>query len=82
MWSSVDGLCLAAGCWCSETSGVCTKVRAKVPGVLGMNILSHCHQGLFGQHSTALFDLPAVLKVPSSFFQVLQDCHQVDTQPV
>lgn len=45
-----------------------------VPGVLGMNILSRCYQELFGQHGTALFDLPVVTQFPnvSRAFQYCQ----------
>lgn len=58
--------------------GVC----AEVPGVLGMNILSRCYRELFGQHGTALFDLPVVSQAPNFVFQALQHCHQVDVQSV
>lgn len=53
---------------------------AQVPGVLGMNILSRCYQELFGQHGTGLFELPAVSQAPSSVFQALQHCHQIEAQ--
>ena len=33
---------------------------ARVPGVLGMNVISKCYQELFGQHGPTLFDLPSV----------------------
>lgn len=58
--------------------GVCVDV----PGVLGMNILGRCYQELFGQHGTALFDLPIVSQAPHSVFQALQHCHQFGGQSV
>ncbi|CAM4713469.1 unnamed protein product [Leuciscus chuanchicus] len=50
-----------------------------VPGVLGMNILGRCYQDLFGQHGTALFELPVVAQSPS-VLQALQHCQQVSTK--
>ena len=47
-----------------------------VPGVLGMNILRRCYSTLFGQHGSALFDLPTVAEAPKSVVQALQRCHQ------
>ncbi len=58
-----------------RAGGVC----AEVPAVLGMNILGRCYRELFGQHGTALFDLPVVSQAPNSVFQAL---HQVDVQSV
>lgn len=56
--------------------GLCTRV----PGVLGMNVLSRCYQGLFGQHGPALFDSLSTIDVPNSVFQALQYCRRVDNQ--
>lgn len=50
-----------------------------IPGVLGMNILGRCYQDLFGQHGTALFELPIVAQSPS-VLQALQHCQQVSTK--
>lgn len=49
---------------------------AQVPGILGMNVLNRCYQELFGQHGTALFDMPSVKKGGTSkpVFQALQHC--------
>lgn len=51
----------------------------QVPGVLGMNVLKRCYQGLFGQHGPALFELPDVSKAPHFVFQALQHCSDVNT---
>nr|XP_055029293.1 uncharacterized protein LOC129418561 [Misgurnus anguillicaudatus] len=53
---------------------------ARVPGVLGMNVLSCCYRELFGQHGPSLFDLPGVSQAPNSVFQALQYCHHVEIQ--
>lgn len=50
-----------------------------IPGVLGMNILGRCYQDLFGQHGTALFELPIIVQSPS-VLQALQHCQQVSTK--
>lgn len=42
---------------------------AQVPGILGMNVLRRCYQELFGQHGTALFDVPSVLGPLSRCFK-------------
>lgn len=49
-------------------------LRDQAPGVLGMNVLSRCYQGLFGQHGPALFDLPEVSEAPCFLSQALQEC--------
>lgn len=46
------------------------------PDVLGMNILRRCYSTLFGQHGSALFDLPTVIEAPKPVVQALQICHQ------
>lgn len=38
---------------------------ADVPGILGMNVLGRCYRELFGQHGSALFELPFVTRDPS-----------------
>lgn len=53
--------------------GLCTKV----PGILGMNILSRCYQELFGQHNPALFELPSLLQAATFVTQAFQHCHEV-----
>ncbi len=40
-------------------------LAGRVPGVLGMNVLGRCYQELFGQHGSALFELPVVSQAPS-----------------
>ncbi len=54
---------------------------AKVPGVLGMNVLGKCYQGLLGQHGPSLFEFPPVASAPVSFVRALQYCHQTTTLP-
>lgn len=73
---------LCAGCGVLVVRDPPAGVRAEVPRVLGIKILSRCYQGLFGQHGVAFFDLPVVLKAPSSVFQALQYCKQVKSQAV
>lgn len=51
----------------------------QIPGVLGMNVLKRCYQGLFGQHGPALFDLPDVSKALRFISQALQYCSEVNT---
>lgn len=53
---------------------------AQAPGVLGMNVLGRCYQGLFGQHGPALFDSTPVSGAPKPVFQALQHYHQVSIQ--
>uniref|UniRef100_A0A9J7YG95 Gypsy retrotransposon integrase-like protein 1 n=1 Tax=Cyprinus carpio carpio TaxID=630221 RepID=A0A9J7YG95_CYPCA len=57
-------------------------LAGRVPGVLGMNVLGRCYRELFGQHGSALFELPAVSQAPSFITQALQHCHQADIKPV
>ncbi|XP_016300864.1 uncharacterized protein LOC107657336 [Sinocyclocheilus anshuiensis] len=52
-------------------------VSLEVPGVLGMNILGRCYQGLFGQHGSAFFDLPVITQLPG-VSSALQCCRQVN----
>lgn len=52
----------------------------KVPGVLGMNVLSKCYHELFGQHGSALLKDPSVSKASAPLFQAFQHCHQADVQ--
>ena len=54
---------------------------ARVPGVLGMNVISKCYEELFGQHGPTLFDLPSVSAAPHSVVKALQYCHQAVIQP-
>ncbi|XP_076847994.1 uncharacterized protein LOC143493459 [Brachyhypopomus gauderio] len=54
----------------------------KVPGVLGMNVISKCYQELFGQHGPTLFDLPSVSAAPQPVVRALQHCHQAEAQPM
>ncbi|XDV46755.1 hypothetical protein PO909_016595 [Leuciscus waleckii] len=55
---------------------------AKVPGVLGMNVLGKCYQGLLGQHGPSLFEFPPVASAPVFVVQALQYCHQTSTLPL
>lgn len=48
---------------------------ADVPGILGMNVLSRCYRELFGQHGSALFELPFVTR-DLSIAQAFQDCQR------
>lgn len=54
-------------------------VSLDVPGMLGMNILGWCYQELFGQHGTALFDLP-IVKQLLAMSSALQYCQQVSAR--
>ncbi|XP_062844567.1 retrovirus-related Pol polyprotein from transposon 412 [Trichomycterus rosablanca] len=57
-------------------------MAAKIPGVLGMNVISRCYQELFGQHGPTLFDLPSVSTAPQPVVRALQHCHQAEVQPM
>lgn len=48
---------------------------ARVPGVLGMNVIRKCYLELFGQHGLALFSQPCVSEAPGPVVQALQRCH-------
>ncbi len=54
----------------------------EVPGVLWMNILGRCYQELFGQHGSALFDLPVITQLPdvSLKSKCIANCHQVSAR--
>ncbi|KAK0141252.1 hypothetical protein N1851_021767 [Merluccius polli] len=54
---------------------------SKVPGVLGMNVLSKCYREFFEQHGQSLFEVPSLTQAPTSLLQAFQHCHQVETQP-
>lgn len=56
--------------------GICTRV----PGILGMNILSRCYQELFGYYGPALFDSPSSVEAPNFVIQALQHCHYMHDQ--
>ncbi|KAK0134422.1 hypothetical protein N1851_030008 [Merluccius polli] len=56
-------------------------LNSKVPGVLGMNILSKCYQEFFEQYGQSLFEVPSLTQAPTSLLQAFQRCHQVETQP-
>uniref|UniRef100_A0A1A8GJU6 Pol polyprotein n=1 Tax=Nothobranchius korthausae TaxID=1143690 RepID=A0A1A8GJU6_9TELE len=45
--------------------------------VLGMNVISRCYRELFGEHGSALFSLPQLLKAPEPVMSALQECCQV-----
>lgn len=51
-------------------------MASQVPGVLGMNVIRKCYRELFGQHGTALFDLPVVSTASKCVVQALQKCQQ------
>ena len=51
-------------------------VPARVPGVLGMNVIRKCYFELFGQHGLALFFQPCVSEAPGPVVQALQRCHR------
>ncbi|XP_056118703.1 uncharacterized protein LOC130096084 [Rhinichthys klamathensis goyatoka] len=46
------------------------------PGILGMNVLSRCYQGLFGHHGSMLYTLPSVKK-DAKIIQAFQECQRV-----
>lgn len=56
-------------------------MAAKIPGVLGMNVISKCYRELFGQYGPTLFDLPSVSTAPRPVVRALQHCHQAEVQP-
>lgn len=51
-----------------------------LPGVLGMNVISKCYRELFGQHGSALFNLPVLSQVSEPVRQALQQCHQASVK--
>ena len=56
-------------------------VNPKVPGILGMNVLSKCYREFFEQYGRSLFEVPSLTQAPTSLLQAFQCCHQVETQP-
>lgn len=66
---------LVTGCGVQVVRDPPGGLSAGIPGVLGMNILSRYYQELFGQHGTALFDLPVVMKFPG-VLRAFQHCQQ------
>ncbi len=70
---------LVIGCGVLVVQDPSDGMSLEVPGVLGMNILGRCYQELFGQHGSALFDLPVITQLPG-VSSALQYCRQVSTR--
>ncbi|XP_027861630.1 uncharacterized protein LOC114137209 [Xiphophorus couchianus] len=58
----------------------CGEVPAKVPGVLGMNVIRKCYQELFGLHGVAWSSVSGVSEAPQSVMQALQQCQFADSR--
>lgn len=57
-------------------------LNSKVPGVLGMNVLSKCYRELFGQFGRSLFEAPPLCQAPTPLLHAFQHCHQAESQSV
>lgn len=55
--------------------------KSKVPGLLGMNVISQCYNELFQQHGSALFQVPTVQAAGDAWKQAFTECHQWDCLP-
>lgn len=51
-----------------------------VPGILGMNVILHCDQKLFGSNGLSLFNLPLFMQASGPVTEVLQQCHKATIQ--
>uniref|UniRef100_A0A3B1JJS8 Gypsy retrotransposon integrase-like protein 1 n=1 Tax=Astyanax mexicanus TaxID=7994 RepID=A0A3B1JJS8_ASTMX len=56
--------------------------KARVPGLLGMNVISQCYRELFQQHGSALFQTPSLQSAGDVWRQALKECHQLDCLPL
>lgn len=65
-----------SGCGALVVKDPTGDMSSQVPGVLGMNVIRKCYRELFGQHGTALFDLPVVSIATKCVVQALQKCQQ------
>ncbi|KAK0134254.1 Retrovirus-related Pol polyprotein from transposon opus [Merluccius polli] len=55
--------------------------KSRVPGLLGMNVISQCYNELFLQHGSALFQAPLVKSAGEAWKQAFTQCHQLDCLP-
>lgn len=55
--------------------------KSKVPGLLGMNVISQCYDELFQQHGSTLFHAPLVRSAGKAWKQAFTDCQQLDRLP-
>ncbi|KAK0156415.1 hypothetical protein N1851_000285 [Merluccius polli] len=53
----------------------------EVPGILGMNIIKACYQGLIRQCGPQSFDLSAVVEPSGPWLPAFQFCQQAEVQP-
>ncbi|XP_013856495.1 uncharacterized protein LOC106512418, partial [Austrofundulus limnaeus] len=58
----------------------CGELPAKVPGVLGMNVIRKCYQELFGLHGVAWSSVSGVSEAPQSVMRALQQCQSAYSQ--
>ncbi|KAL7851957.1 hypothetical protein SRHO_G00177420 [Serrasalmus rhombeus] len=55
--------------------------KAKVPGLLGMNVINKCYSDLFSQHGFALFQSPFIQSAGEPWRQALTECHRLECLP-
>ena len=51
--------------------------KAATPGILGMNVLGDCYQGLFEQHGPQLFHSPPVKSAAPATLRALRHCEKI-----
>lgn len=52
--------------------------KVKVPGLLGMIVISKCYDELFHQHGSALFQSVSVQDASEAWRDALSECHKLD----
>ncbi|XP_049331323.1 retrovirus-related Pol polyprotein from transposon opus [Astyanax mexicanus] len=55
--------------------------KAKVPGLLGMNVIHNCYSELFSEHGSAFFQSSALQSVGGPWKQALAECHRLECLP-
>ncbi|XP_059189929.1 uncharacterized protein LOC131972165 isoform X2 [Centropristis striata] len=56
------------------------KQKEKVPGLLGMNIISQLYTDLYEEYGSAMFSIPQVTQAAPGWREALQMCHVMETE--
>ena len=56
------------------------KQKEKVPGLLGMNVISQLYDDLYAEYGSAMFSIPQVTQAAPGWREALQMCHLMETE--